>query len=415
MELMRQEQWTRSDVLTRLSKGQMTATEARGILGLSKRQVRRLRRAFEARGRPSLVHGNTHRVPSNRLPTATQESVVRLYRAKYAGFNDQQFTEKLVDEGFVISRATVQRWLRAAKLVSPRKRRPPKHRQRRERKARSGMMILWDGSRHDWLQGRGPPMCLMGAVDDATSELLPGAHFVDQECSAGYLRTLRAIAVDKGLPCIAYMDRHGSLRRNDDHWTVEEQLRGEQDPTQVGLALRELGVQVIFALSPQAKGRVERLWGTLQDRLVSELRLAGTCTMAEANVVLERYRHDHNRRFAVAAADTASAWRPVRKPLDVDRVCSFRYRATVQNDNTVHLSGRIHDIPPGPRGRSYAKARVEVYQLLDGTWRIYAKERLIATAPATTVQEIVPLRQPKQSATTKAFRRAILDVAASLP
>jgi hypothetical protein len=121
-------------------------------------------------------------------------------------------------------------------------------------------------------------MCLMGAIDDATSELLPGAHFVEQECSTGYLRVLRDIVLEKGVPLSAYMDRHGSLKRNDKNWTLEEQLAGRQEPTQVKLALDDLGIQALYALSPQAKGRLERVWGTLQDRLVSELRLGQAST-----------------------------------------------------------------------------------------------------------------------------------------
>ena len=278
-------------------------------------------------------------------------------------------------------------------------------------------MIQWDGSRHDWLEGRGPMLCLVGAIDDATGELLPGAHFVEQESAAAYLHTLRAIAGDKGLPCSAYGDRHGALCRNDDHWTLEEEMRGEQDPTQVGRAMRELGVEMIRAMSPQAKGRVERLWGTLQDRLTSQLRLCGTRTMADANEVLERFRLDFNRRFTVAPADANAAWRRVPKGMDVDRICAFRYEATVDNDNTVRLSGLVLDIPPGPGGRSYARARVEARQLLDGTWRVYSTktDALIASLPSTEVGELRARRCRKRSAASRAFRKGIEQIAVSLP
>lgn len=256
-------------------------------------------------------------------------------------------------------------------------------------------MMLWDGSRHEWLEERGPAMCLMGAIDDATGKVLPGAHFVEQECAAGYLRTLRHVAEEKGLPLSAYMDQHGSLKRNDGNWTLEEELRGEQDPTHVGRALGALGIEIIYALSPQAKGRVERLWGTLQDRLVSELRLADARTSAEANVVLERYLPEHNARFAIAPKDSTSAWRPVRPGLDLDRVCSFHYVSTVLNDNTVRIGGRIIDIPPGPGNRSWAKAKVEARQLLDGSWRVYKAGLLIATAGPTDLGELRAIRRTK--------------------
>ncbi len=236
-------------------------------------------------------------------------------------------------------------------------------------------------------------LCLMGAIDDATGEVLPGAHFVDQECAAGYLRVLKAIAQETGLPWSAYMDRHGSLKRNDEHWTLAEELRGVQDPTQVGRALRALEIEVIFALSPQAKGRVERLWGTLQDRLVSELRLAGATTMEQANAVLEAFRPQHNGRFAISPADATPAWRPVRRGTDLARICSFSYEATVLPDNTVRLAGLVIDIPPGPRKRSYAGARIALHQFLDGSWRVYLGADLIATHAAPPN---VPLRTLKQ-------------------
>jgi hypothetical protein len=394
---MSQQQWKRLDAVERIDRGWLTTSEAAEALGLTKRQVRRLRRAVEERGAAGVVHGNTGRSPKHRIAERIRARIVALRRKTYQGFNDVHFTEKLAEvEGLEVSRVSVRRMLRAAGIGPPRKRRAPKHRRRRERKAQAGLMILWDGSRHDWLAGRGPLLCLIGAIDDATGELLPGAHFVEQECAAGYLTVLKAIAREKGLPWSAYMDQHGSLKRNDDHWTFEEERRGAQDPTQVGRALAALAIEVIYALSPQAKGRVERLWGTLQDRLVSELRLAGATTAPAATAVLESYRAEHNRRFALAAADATPAWRPLRRGLDLERVCSFHYEATVLNDNTVRLGGMVLDIPPGPRQRSYAGARIELRQFLDGSWRVYLGEARIATAPGSQHGELRALRSHRR-------------------
>jgi len=395
MERMRAEEWKRLDVLKRVAGGELTRGQAGQVLGLTKRQVRRLLRAYEARGRQSLAHGNAGREPANRTPERVRERVLTLRKGKYEGFNDQHFTEKLEGEGLAVSRSSVRRWLREAGIGPVKRRRPTRHRRRRDRKAQSGLMVLWDGSRHEWLEDRGPVLCLIGAIDDATGDVLPGAHFLEQECAAGYLATLRAIVREKGVPLSAYMDRHSSLARNDGHWTLEEELRGEQDPTQVGRALQALGVEMIFALSPQAKGRVERLWGTLQDRLVSELRLAGVSTCAEANAVLARYVPEHNARFAIAAADSTPAWRPVRG--DIERMCSFGYASIVQNDNTVRLGGRVIDIPPGPQRRSYAKAQVEVRQLLDGSWRVYHRDRLIAVADPSRPEELRAIKRTKKT------------------
>ncbi len=397
---MSERQWKRWDVVGRVNAQALTSSEAARICGICVRQLRRIRRKVTEEGKEGLVHGNQGRSPANRIDPAVGERVVKLRGEKYKGFNDQHFTEKLrIEEPPIeLSVRTIRRILRKAGVKSVRRRRPRRHRRRRERKAQAGFMLLWDGSPHEWLEERGTQLCLMGAIDDATSALLPGAHFVQRECAAGYLHTLKAVVSELGIPMSIYMDQHGSLKRNDDCWTLAEELRGRQDPTQVGIALEALQIEPIYALSPQAKGRVERLWGTLQDRLVSELRLAGACTAEQANAVLERYRPEHNRRFAVPARDTAPAWRSVRRGIDLDRLCSFRYEATVLKDNTVRLGGSIViDIPPGPRRCSYADKRVEVRQLLDGTWRVYWREQLIATAAATNHGELRTLPRRKRS------------------
>lgn len=381
---MSAEQWKRLDVVRRIQQGAMTAAIAAKVLGLSSRQVRRLLRRVKKSGEKSLAHGNTGRSPVHRIDAETRKRVVELMQQKYAGFNDQHFTEKLAaHEGLKLSKSSVRRILRQAGIAPVRKRRGRQHRRRRERRAQAGLMILWDGSRHEWLEGRGPMLCLIGAIDDATGELLPGVHFLEHESAAAYLRVLLAIVREKGLPLSAYMDQHGALKRNDASWTLEEELNGEQRPTQVGLALKAFRIECIFALSPQAKGRVERLWGTLQDRLTSELRLAGAKNIDEANVVLARYRPEHNQRFTVAARDGKPAWRALRG-MDVERICSFHYEAVVGNDNTVRIGNNIIDIAPGGSRRSYAKVRVEVRQTLDGCWRVYSGDDLIASAPSTT-------------------------------
>ena len=338
---MSQRQWKKLDAMQRISEGDLSISEAAKGLGLSVRQVRRLARSFEQDGVSVVVHGNVGRRPANRTPDETRDLVAELMRTTYQGFNDQHFTEKLSEvENITLGRQTVRRILRSSGLAAARKRRQRKYRGRRERKPQAGLMMLWDGSKHDWLEGRGPVMCLMGAIDDATGELLPGAHFLEQESSVGYLRVLLAVCRKKGLAWSIYMDRHSSLKRNDDNWTIEEQLQGEQERTQVGRALKELDIEPIYALSPQAKGRVERLWGTLQDRLVSELRLAKARTMEEANDVLARYVRMHNRRFAVQASNQQAAWRPTPPGTDLEKICSLRYQPQVRNDNTVSVGQR---------------------------------------------------------------------------
>jgi hypothetical protein len=262
-------------------------------------------------------------------------------------------------------------------------------------------MILWDGSRHDWLEGRGPMLCLIGAIDDATGELLPGAHFVDQECSVGYLRVLLEIVRGKGVPMSAYMDRHGTLKRNDRNWSREEQLAGRQEPTQVRRALDELGIQVIYALSPQAKGRVERLWGTLQDRLVSELRLAGAVNADSANRILERHRVEHNARFSVKAFDPNSAWRRCGPGVRPEEICCFQYFRQVYNNNTVRVGKQVIDIEPQRERKSFAKAVVSVRHLLSGEYRAFYQGQRVGTAPGP-----VPTDAPHEPHSPDAWKRS---------
>ena len=295
---MRQRELHRYHTLRLVADHRITGSEAAQSLGLSLRYVRRLLVRLQPEGRCALVHGNRGRPSGRRLPVATRQQVLALARGKYVGLNTTHLTEKLqADEHLAVSRVTVHRVLRAAGVARPQHRRPPRHRARRERKAQAGLLVLWDGSPHAWLEARGPRCCLVGAMDDATGALLPGAAFVPAEATVSYLRLLRTLVGTCGIPVALYMDRHGIFRRNDSAWTVAEELQGAQEPTQVGRAVAALGIEAIYALSPQAKGRIERLWGTLQDRLVAELRLAGICTVEAANAFLPGFTVRFNARF----------------------------------------------------------------------------------------------------------------------
>jgi hypothetical protein len=289
--------------------------------------------------------------------------------------------------------------LRQAGIAAVKKRGVKRHYKRRERKAQEGALVLWDGSPHHWFGEKRGEWTLMAVIDDATGALLCGVFALEEDAQS-YLICLKQMLLEKGIPLAIYMDRHGIFRRNDDHWTVQEQLAGEQTPTQVGQALKALGIEPIFALSPQAKGRVERLFNTLQDRLVQELRLAGISTPQPATGFLNgSFKDDFNARFAKPAKQSQPAWRPLPKGVDVDRICSFRYEATVGNDNAVRLGGMILDIAAGPRRRGYAKARVEVRQLLDGRWRVYYKNELLLETMPPVVQ--APLRTVRRRYRTK--------------
>jgi len=389
--LMGQRELKRWHLMELVKAGKITLREAGEKIGVSYRQAKRIGRAIRERGVKGLIHGNRGRPSNSRLKESLRERVLKLSKEVYWDFNDTHFTEKLREcEGIDLNRETVRKLRREMGVAPKRKRRGPKHRKRRERKVQEGWMVLWDGSPHPWLGSEHPPCCLMAAIDDATGKLL-AARFFPFEGSSGYLWLLKEMVKKHGIPMIIYQDRHGALHRNDNHWSLEEQLAGRQEPTQVGLALEAFSIQVISALSPQAKGRVERLFATLQDRLGAELRLKGIVTLEEANRFLEStFIKAFNRRFAVRPIESQKAWRKAPKDLDMDRIISFRYTATVGNDNTVRLGGLILDIPPGPQGRSYANAKVEARQLLNGSWRIYQKDHLIAKHSPTPLKE--PLR-----------------------
>jgi hypothetical protein len=287
--------------------------------------------------------------------------------------NHKHLTELLAEhEAIVLSHPTVHRILRAAGLRSPQRRRPPNHRQRRERMRCAGFLVQMDGSHHPWLQDRGPALVLLHAIDDVTGTVL-GAVFREREDAAGYLLLLRQLVTTHGIPVAVYTDWHGIFKRTTrTPLTLEEQLRGEPAPTQVGRALTELSIQWIPASSPQATGRVERVGGTFQDRLVSELRLAGVRDLAGANAFLPTYVTRHNRRFARPAAERETAFRPLSAGCDLNTICCFKYLRTVQNDNTVSLGPHSLQILPDARRRSYARARVEVHERLDGTLAVFA-------------------------------------------
>ena len=374
--------------------GKITLKEAGEKIGVSYRQAKRIRKAVKLRGAKGVIHGNTGRVASNKIAEAVRQRVLSLSRERYWDLNDTHFGEKLREqENIPLSREAIRKIRREATVPPKRRRRGKKHRKRRERMAQEGWMVLWDGSPHLWFGPDQPPCCLMAAMDDATGKIV-AAQFFPFEGTAGYLWLLKHMVKHYGIPVSIYQDRHGSLHRNDDHWSLEEQLAGRQEPTQVGLALEALGIRPIFALSPQAKGRMERVFGILQDRLIAELRLAGINQSKEANAFLTPFLKKVHRKFSVVPRDSEKAWRKLSSGLDLERIVSIQYRTVVGNDNAVRLGGLVLDIAPGPQRRSYAKQKVEVRQLLDGSWRIYHQDQLIAKHRSTAFEE--PIRTFKR-------------------
>jgi transposase len=369
-------------VVTEIEAGRMTTKEGAEVLGLSERQMYRVKKAYREKGAVGLAHGNRGRISPRATPPEVEAEIVRLVKARYRDYNNQHVTEKLAEEhGIGVSVSTVRRIRLEAGIASPRKRRAPKHRQKRERYPMEGMVLQTDASIHDWLEGRGPRLALVVYIDDATNEV-PGAVFREEEDAAGYMLALEQIAEEKGLPLALYSDRR-NLFQNPKQPTIEQQLAGKQPTSQFKRLLDELDIRLIQAYTPQAKGRVERLFGTLQDRLVKELREANACTVEDANRVLPEFLPRFNARFTKQAAQPGSAYRDWPADLRPCDVFCFKFTRTVATDNTISFSGHKLPIPPGPQRRSYARARVEVRQLLDGRLAVhYQGQQLVTFQPA---------------------------------
>ena len=379
--------------LNGIDRGRITAREACEVLGLSLRHVRRILATYRKEGAAALAHGNRGRKAHNALDDGLQRRVLELAQSTYAGCNTQHFTELLAErEGIAVSRSAVRLILLRAGLSSPRKRRPPRHRSRRERYPREGMLLQIDGSRDDWLEGRGPYLSLIGAIDDATGKV-PFALFRDQEDAQGYTLLLRHIVEDQGIPEALYHDGHGIFERSRrEPESLEEQLAGRRKPTQFGRMMEELAIISITSRSPQAKGRIERLWGTFQDRLKSELRIAGATNGREANPVLWDFLPRYNRRFAVPAREPGLAYRPVPDGFDPDQVFCFKYQRSVGKDNVVRFGGHRLQIMPTNGRLSYARANVEVHERMDGSLAVYYKGQCLLTKSAPPEASVLRAR-----------------------
>jgi transposase len=377
---MNRKEQTRVIVLNQVGTKQIGIEEAAILLKISERQAWRILAAYRKEGAEGLAHGNRERMPVNALKEEKRQQVIELAGKKYKGFNHTHLTEKLIEvEDIHLSRSSVRSLLLQNGMPSPHKRKSPKHRSRRERYPQEGMLLQTDGSEHDWLEGRGPRLCLIGAIDDATSKV-PYALFQEHEDTQGYMLMLRGITLNQGTPLALYHDRHSIFDISDDKLpSIEEQLDGKVPITQLGRLLKELGIESISAHSPQAKGRVERLWGTFQDRLCSELRLAGARTMAEANLVLSCFLPEYNRKFAVTPQDFEIAYRKVPTDFKPEEFFCFKYERTVANDNVVRYEGHRLQVLPSTSRTSYARCKVDVYLGLDGSLTIYHQGTLLQT------------------------------------
>jgi transposase len=394
-------------VLNKVREGWMGAGEAAGVLGLSVRQLRRLLGRYRKEGAAALAHGNRGRSPYNKLDDTVRARVAELARSTYANFNTQHLSEVIAQhEGLRLSRSTVRRILLQSGMSSPRKRHAPRHRSRRERYPQQGMLLQMDGSDHDWLEGRGPRLTLVGAIDDATGEV-PHALFRLEEDTEGYFRLLQHIVATHGIPLAIYRDRHSIFETSPKQKeSLEEQLVGEREPTQFGRLLNELGITSIPSNSPQGRGRIERLWGTFQDRLVSELRLAGAQNIAQANQVMADFLPGYNKRFMMPANQPGSAYRPTPPGFIPEEVFCLKYQRTVGSDNVVRFKSRRLQIQPGMSRPSYARARVTVHERFDDTLAVYYKGQCLPITEAPPDSGLLRSNRPTSDFMVKRLLRS---------
>jgi transposase len=340
--------------------GQMTQQTASSMLDLSERQVRRLVKSVRESGDGGIVHRGRGRPSNRRLPEKVKKQVLDLCRQKYRDFGSTLASEKLLErDGIAVNRETLRQWRLGAGLWE-KKRKRRGHRQWRLRKGCFGEMVQIDGSHHAWLEDRGPELVLMGYIDDATNTAY--AQFYDYEGTLPAMDSFKRYVRRYGLPVSVYLDKH-STYKSQRKLTVEEELAGVGAAlSQFERALKELGVKVIHAHSPQAKGRIERLFGTLQDRLVKEMRLRGTTTREEANAFLREYLPAFNRRFQVPPANKANVHVKPEPYFNLDRYLCLKTNRTVRNDNTVAHEGKLYQIMEKAMSR-----KVIVEERIDGS------------------------------------------------
>lgn len=376
-----QTQLTQHTVIDQLRRRVITEIEAAEILNKSVRHVRRMKQKVLTSGIGGLVHGNTGKTPWNKRKKESVDHIVRLYEAKYTGFNCLHFRDMLAQhENITITRESLRTIFVTHDL--PRKKRHAKRRfERRERKPQAGMLIQQDTSIHDWFS-QGVKCSLVGAIDDATNEVVC-AQFFPSDGTLPNMAVMKHIVEEKGIPVAFYVDQASHFRTTR-HESIHVQLKGTYDETQSSRALTSIGSTLILARSPQAKGRVERLFETLQDRLIKELKLATVTTIEQGNLFLLSWLPVFNRRFMVTPGSTISSYRTLPNHLSLDLIFSIQEDRLVRSDNTISFKGKNYLVSAAKQRTSFAKATITVHQLITGELRIFYKGKELAYTTSWT-------------------------------
>ncbi len=413
-------------VIRDILDGKLKWCEAAGIMGRSERQVARLCAKVRDHGNRGIVHGLRGHPSNHRLdPELLGKALSALHHPLWTGFGPTFAQQKLDDfYGIVLSDTTVRKWMTWTGLWEPHRRRA-KHRSWRERRSCIGMLVQLDGSYHDWFEGRGPWCVLLIYIDDATSRILYG-EFIEVESTLHLMRTAKTYLRKWGRPAALYVDKDSIYNVNREA-SVDEELRGERAITQFTRAMGELGIEVILAGSPQAKGRVERTFGTHQDRLIKELRLRGISNIRDANPYLRgEYIPDHNRRFAVEPASSTNTHRPLLECHHLAAILSIQEDRQVYNDFTVRYENRFFQLGPKQPVRVCRGAKVRVQERLDGSINIVSKGQRLkmheipARPPRRPAPRVVRSKELAAKARRKTRRRvdpvyAAFSLASSTP
>ncbi len=395
IELSRPER-DRLKVLHEVEQGHLQQVEAAERLRLSDRQVRRLLGRVRTEGDRGVIHRLRGRASNRKIPDKHRQRVLERVRRRYADFGPTLAAEHLASDGLPISRETLRKWMTAAGLWRPRRERIQAVHVWRERRASFGDLVMWDSSPYAWLEERGPACHLIALIDDATSRLW--GRFAEHDSTEENLRALEGWLGRHGRPLAFYTDKDSLFVINRPA-RLEEELAGQKPLTQIGRALRELGIEWIAAHSPQAKGRIENSFGTLQDRLVKEMRLAGVRTIEQATRFFQQeFVPFWERRFAVAARSPRDAHRPLGREHRWEQILSVRAPRTVANDYTVSWGGQRWGVPREQVRAGLRGARVEIERRLDGThWlRFHGSYLPLVACPAATPMSVSPsgLRPP---------------------
>jgi hypothetical protein len=352
----------RMHVIRQTMEKTLTQVKAGTVLGLTTRHIRRLIARVKQAGDHGLAHRGRGKPSNRRIPDKVKTTVLTLYEQRYADFGPTLATEKLAERhGITLSDETMRRWLRARGVEHFTRRKRP-HRAWRARRAHVGELLQLDGSHHDWFEGRGPRCVLMAYIDDANSRVF--VRFYEYEGTIPAMDSFQRYVQHYGIPLAIYADKHTTYQSPAPP-TVDEQLAGVTPTSQFGRALSELGVKLIPAHSPQAKGRVERLFKTVQDRLVKELRLAGIATIEAANRFVEAWLPSYNRRFTVQPAQAADLHRPKPAGGGLNRILCIKTTRCLRRDWTVVHHGHLYQVRTNVRA-----AHVIVEDRVDGTMRI---------------------------------------------